>query len=69
EKTRVDFVFEQGDFGEPVYVDLREGRVYEIPEKNWSRQAKNWSFRDVPCYDTPILIADRDSVFFETLAE
>ncbi|MHC4541638.1 MAG: GH39 family glycosyl hydrolase, partial [Planctomycetota bacterium] len=47
EKTRVDFVFEQGDFGEPVYVDLREGRVYEIPEKNWSRQAKNWSFRDV----------------------
>ncbi len=69
EKTLVDFVFEQGEFGNPVYVDLREGRVYDIPSKKWSREGKKWTFRDVPCYDSPILIADRNSISCEALDE
>jgi hypothetical protein len=69
EKTPVDFVFEQGDFDNPVYVDLREGRVYDIPSNKWSKEGKKWVFRDIPCYDSPILIADRNSISCEALEE
>ncbi len=69
EKTPVDFVFEQGDFDNPVYVDLREGRVYNIPPKKWSKEGKKWFFHDIPCYDSPILIADKDLLFLDALGE
>jgi len=36
--TGVDFVFPRGAFDEPVYADLRTGRVFAIPRAAWSRE-------------------------------
>jgi len=43
-------------------VDLREGKVWEIPQANFSGDGKTYRFTDIPCYDSPILIADRSNV-------
>ncbi len=58
----VDLTFSSGAFEEPVYVDLREGKVYEIPPQARSKQGGVYTFRDVPCYDSPILIADKSLI-------
>ncbi len=58
EKTGVDFTFFAGNFDQPVYVDLREGKVYEISPSHWSGRGTACAFRGMPCYDSPILIAD-----------
>jgi hypothetical protein len=42
---------------EPVWVDLVTGRVYEIPADRVSISGDVRSFRDVPVYDAPVLIA------------
>ncbi len=62
EKASIDLAFPVGNFEQPVYVDLREGRVYEIPSSHWFRRGTVCEFRGIPCYDSPILIADRSLV-------
>lgn len=59
EFKKVDFAFSNANFRNPVYVDLRTGRVYEIPEKNWSRKGTHYQFVNIPVYDSPILIAEK----------
>lgn len=61
-RTPVNFTFTSGSFDDPVYVDLREGKIYDIPASNWSRTGASYTFTQIPCYDSPILIADK-SVF------
>ncbi len=59
---RSDFTFYGCEMPDPVWVDLRTGEVYEIPEKNWSRKGLVYTFKDIPVYDSPILIADKSLV-------
>jgi hypothetical protein len=61
-KTPVDFEFAGGWFTEPVYVDLRTGIVYEIPRKHWEHEGGVHRFKAIPCYDSPILIADKQAL-------
>lgn len=61
-KTAVDLQLPMGRFQTPVYVDLRTGRVYEIPPKQWEQQATGCRLRGIPCYDSPILIAERNLI-------
>lgn len=58
-KTGINIEFPAGNFKNPVYVDMRTGEVYEIPVANWTRKGTAYTFRDVPVYDSPILIADK----------
>lgn len=67
-KTAVDFTFRNTSFAQPVYVDLRTGRVHEIPRERWSSAEGGVTFRQVPVYDSPILIADRATLPLEPLA-
>ncbi len=60
--TIVDFTFADGDFEEPVYVDLRTGRIYALPDSNWDVRGDKYEFRSIPCYDSPILISDRSNI-------
>lgn len=60
--TTVDFVFPDGQFDAPVYVDLRTGRVYDIPERQWRIKEGAYHFYGVPVYDSPVLIADRTAI-------
>jgi len=61
-KTAVDFTFYEGQFADPVYVDLRTGQVYDLPEDNRSVEGTVYRFENIPVYDSPILIADRSAI-------
>lgn len=62
EKSLVDFSFSRGQFTDPVYVDLRKGTVYSIPDDQWHRNGTEYRFKGIPVYDSPILIADRSTI-------
>ncbi len=47
-------------FENPVYVDLRTGIIYDIPDSVYSYENGMTEFRDIPLYDSPIIIADGD---------
>ena len=51
-----------GSFDQPVWVDIITGGVYEIPAAQWSRTGTTYTFRGIPVYDAPILIADRSLI-------
>jgi hypothetical protein len=55
----VDIEVNTGNFDKPVWVDLMTGHVYEIPDKLWSKRGSTYTFKEVPVYDSPVLIADR----------
>jgi hypothetical protein len=61
-KSNTNFTFYFGSFDEPVYVDLRTGAVYEIPQKNYTKKGSVFEFKNIPIYDSPILIADKSVV-------
>jgi len=58
-KTPVDLVFHSVTFSEPLYVDLRTGKVFAVPATSYSHEGTTWRFRQIPCYDSPVLLADR----------
>ncbi|MFF3348940.1 hypothetical protein [Streptomyces sp. NPDC002779] len=63
-RTATDLTFTGGDFADPVYVDVRTGAVHDIPAANWSAQGSTYTFKDIPVYDSPVLIADRSVIKF-----
>ena len=60
----VNFTFLNGNFEQPVYVDILTGGVYEIPATQWSKQANTYTFKAIPVYDSPILIIDKSLINF-----
>jgi hypothetical protein len=56
------FTFTNGNFVQPVLVDMITGGVYEIPASQWSREGDKYTFRNIPVYDAPVLIADKSLV-------
>lgn len=51
-----------GRFKEPVFVDLLTGSVYQIPASVWSVKGDVHTFKNLPIYDSPILITDRSLI-------
>jgi len=64
ETREVNFTFLNGNFEQPVYVDILTGGVYEIPTTQWSKQANTYTFKAIPVYDSPILIIDKSLINF-----
>ena len=64
-KIRTDFTVTHVRFKQPVYVDLRTGDVFEIPESAYSASGNTYTFRSLPCYDSPIVLADRANLHIE----
>lgn len=58
----IDISVPGGNFDEAVWVDLRTGGVFAIPEKNIQRQGTHFTFVDMPIYDSPVLIADKSLI-------
>lgn len=56
------FSFTNGQFNQPVYVDIISGRVYEIPAAQWQKVGNRYTFTNIPVYDAPILIADKSLI-------
>lgn len=64
-KTAVDLAFSPASFVEPLLVDLRTGSIYAIPRDSWSVREGVTAFKQIPIYDSPILIADRSTLPIE----
>lgn len=60
--TRASVTFATGKFTEPVLVDLRTSTVYTITKDRWTQDAKGATFRDLPLYDSPVLIAEKSAL-------
>jgi len=56
------FSFSNGNFETPIFVDLLTGGIYEIPATTWSKKGSIYTFKEIPVYDGPILIADKSLV-------
>ena len=65
-RTRpVDVSIAGAEFAEPVWVDVITGAVHAIPKGQWSRTAAVSTFKAIPLYDAPVLIADRSLIGLE----
>lgn len=51
-----------GNFDLPVIVDIVTGAVYDIPATEWTRSGDTYTFRKVPVYDSPVVIADKSLI-------
>ncbi|TRX60163.1 hypothetical protein FNH22_08940 [Fulvivirga sp. M361] len=58
-KVPANFQFNNGIFENPVYLDVRTGKVYNIPSDQWEKNGTHYIFKDIPVYDSPILIVDK----------
>ncbi len=58
------FSFSNADFDTPVYVDIITGGVYQIPADRWSKKGNTYTFKNMPVYDGPVLIADQSIIKF-----
>jgi hypothetical protein len=64
--TPVDLTFHASRFTSPVYADLITGNVHEIPRDRWSVEGGNVTFKQLPLYDSPVLIAEKAALALDT---
>jgi hypothetical protein len=57
-----EFQFANAKLDEPVLVDIVTGGVYEIPIEEWSKEGDTYTFKNIPVYDSPILLADKSLI-------
>ena len=62
ETRQLTLSFTNADFDTPVYVDIITGGVYEIPASSWSKKGNTYTFKNIPVYDAPILIAEKSLI-------
>ena len=55
----VNFTILNANFDQPVFVDILTGNIYEIPENQMDKKGNKTVFKQLPIYDSPILIADK----------
>lgn len=58
----ITFTVLNGNFGQPVLLDIITGGVYEIPAGLWKKEGNKFTFTEIPVYDAPIIIADRNLI-------
>jgi len=54
------FTIAKGSFTEPVWVDMITGGIYEIPAERIVVDGEKVVFKNIPVYDAPALIADKN---------
>ena len=67
-KEKISLTCSKVRIEKPVYVDLREGTVYAIPEGNVRLQNGQSIFEGIPIYDSPIVITGRANLHITTQA-
>ncbi len=67
DKTNIDFEFNKGNFEDPVYIDMLNGKIYDIPDADWDKNGTQFNFRNIPVYDSPILIAEKSVIRIEEI--
>lgn len=54
-----------GVFKDPVWLDLLTGKIHAIPADRVAVEAESRTFRDLPVYDSPVVILDQSLLKFE----
>jgi hypothetical protein len=49
----------QGEFSDPVWIDLLSGRVYDIDAALWEAKDAGTTLSKLPVYDSVVVIAER----------
>jgi len=62
-----DITVNKANFKDPVLVDLLTGSVYEIPAASIEKNGDDAIFKNLPVYDSPILVTDKSLITFKTL--
>lgn len=60
--TRADVALRNGQFTDPILIDLRTSTAYALPNDSWSQTDAGTIFRALPLYDSPVVIAERSAV-------
>lgn len=50
------------NFKDPVYVEMISGKVYEMDKADWSNHGADVHFKNLPVWDSVIMIAERSQV-------
>jgi hypothetical protein len=66
--TPMDVTFERASFTTPVLVDLLTGEVRAIPRDRWSAADGKATFKQMPLYDSPILVAEKSALLLQRAA-
>ncbi len=66
--TPMDLTFERAQFTAPVLADLLTGEVREIPRDRWFAADGKVTFKQMPLYDSPILIAGKAALLLQPAA-
>lgn len=62
DKKKIEIKVYGGKFDTPVWVDLRTGEVFAIPENKWKKNGNTYRFSEIPVYDSPVLIIDKSLI-------
>ncbi len=58
----VDLTIKKAAFRDPVYVEMITGKVYELGKSAWKSAGDSVTFTQLPVWDSPMMIAERDQV-------
>jgi hypothetical protein len=58
----VDMKVKNFTFKDPVYVEMITGKVYELDKRSWNVDGNNTSFRNLPLWDSVVMIADKSAL-------
>jgi len=58
----VDLSVKKAAFKDPVYVEMITGKVYGLDKSSWKPQGDGTAFTQLPVWDSPMMIAERDQV-------
>ena len=59
---KVDVTVKGVTFKDPVYVELITGKVYELDKSAWRSADGNTTLTQLPVWDSPMMLAERDQV-------
>ena len=65
----VQLTVKNGQFNDPVWIDLITGNVYEIPQGNISVANGAVTIKDIPVYDGPGVVADKSILSYVPVRE
>jgi len=58
----VNLTIKNTNFEDPVYVEIISGKVFEIGTSDWKNTGDDVTFKNLPVWDSPIMIAERSIV-------
>ena len=59
---RVDLTIKGVTFKDPVYVEMITGKVFELDKSAWQSAGGNTTFKQLPMWDSPMMLAERAQV-------